>query len=67
MKFDSFAKKYGCDQPTTMSGAHENAVMLSTEFEARKHYLWEKIACECGIDYDHHLSLDIETGEIMAH
>lgn len=66
-EIENFSKKYGCDQPATMAGAHENAVMLATEFEARKHVLWEKMACECGIDYDQHLTLDIETGEIMTH
>ncbi len=66
-EIDSFSKKYGCDQPATMAGAHENAVMLANEFEARKHVLWEKMACECGIDYNQRLTVDIETGEIRTH
>jgi microcompartment protein CcmK/EutM len=66
-KKDSFSKKYGCDQPATMAGALENAVLLATGFEARKHVLWERMACECGIDSNQHLTLDVETGEIITH
>lgn len=66
-EIDNFSSKFGCDQPATMAGAHENAVMLGTAFEARKHALWEKMACECGIDYNQRMSLDVETGEIRTH
>lgn len=63
-----FKEKNGINEPATMAGEFENALMLGTAFEGRRHHLWHELSHKYGFDFYtcDRLTLDIDSWEIST-